>query len=182
VSPVIAIGLAGSPRSPSRSGGLVGEVLRALAERGAQTELIDLSTLPADALLARVSNDDLAAAVARAASANILVLGTPVYRASYTGQLKAFFDLMMPEALVGSVAGLIATGASPIHSLAVDHEMRPLVASLGGLSAARSLYVTDAELDGFPDAPLSDDLAVRVGGLADELVKIAQALSPRATA
>lgn len=160
----------------------MGEVLRALANNGARTELIDLTTLPADALLARGSSDEVAAAVARAASANILVLGTPVYRASYTGQLKAFFDLMMPEALVGSVAGLIATGASPIHSLAVDHGMRPLVASLGGLSAARALYVTDAELAGYPESPLPDVLAVRIGALADELLAIAEALGPRATA
>ena len=67
---------------------------------------------------------------------NILILCTPVYRASYASQLKAFFDLLPQDALLGRVVGLIATGAGPGHALVIDHALRPLVASLSGLTAA----------------------------------------------
>jgi FMN reductase len=169
-----AIGIAGSLSTPSRSGGLVSEVLRRLAAGGAETELLDLSTLSAEGLLYRTKDDEVAAALARVTEAQILVIGTPVYRASYTGQLKAFFDLLPRDALAGSISGLIATGASPTHALAVDHGLRPLVASLAGLSAARAIYATDPELGDFPKAPLPDELALQITDLADELLHLAQ--------
>ena len=49
-------------------------------------------------------------AIALVGEASVLVLGTPIYRAAYSGQLKAFFDLLPQQALTGKVAGLIATG------------------------------------------------------------------------
>jgi FMN reductase len=143
-----AIGISGSPSPSSRSRLLVERALQHLADAGVETRLLDLVDLPADALLARRPDPAVAAAITDLVAADIVILGTPVYRASYSGQLKAFFDLFPQEALLGHVVGLIATGAGPGHLLAVDHGLRPLVASLRGLSAAHALYVVDAQ---FPD-------------------------------
>jgi FMN reductase len=175
---VQAVGIAGSLSAPSRSGALVGEVLRALEAHGASTTLIELSALPADALLARSRNEWVETALTKAAAASILILGTPIYRASYTGQLKAFFDLFPRDALAGTVVGLIATGAGPGHALAVDHGLRPLVASLRGLSAAQAIYATDADLGGYPTEPLPEVVAQQVQALADELLTLASARQP----
>jgi FMN reductase len=164
------LGLAGSITTPSRSGALVARVLAILAGVGHQGELIQLTDLPADALLGRRKDPALDRALRLASSALILVLGTPIYRASYTGQLKAFFDLLPRDALAGSVTGLIASGAVPDHALAIDHELRPLVASLAGLSAACSVYVTDADLESFPSGPLPTSVDERLHALAEELM------------
>ena len=164
------LGLAGSITSPSRSGALVARVLELLAAAGQPGELIHLSDLPADALLGRRRDPALDRALALASTVSILVLGTPIYRASFTGQLKAFFDLLPRDALAGSVSGLIASGAVPDHALAIDHALRPLVASLAGLSAAHSVYVTDADLESFPSGPLPASVADRLQALADELI------------
>jgi FMN reductase len=170
MSEAVVLGLAGSITSPSRSGALVARVLEILAGAGRTGELIQLTDLPADALLGRRKDPALERALGLATGASILVLGTPIYRASYTGQLKAFFDLLPRDALAGSVTGLIASGAVADHALAIDHGLRPLVASLAGLSAARAVYVTDADLETFPSGPLPASVDERLRALAEELV------------
>jgi FMN reductase len=173
VSEAMAIGLAGSISSPSRSGALVSDLLTRLRPGGAETELIDLAKLSADGLLYRTKDEEVAAALKKATNARILVVGTPIYRASYTGQLKAFFDLLPRDAFAGSIVGLIATGASSAHMLAVDHGLRPLVASLAGLSAARAIYATDPELGGYPNDPLPSELDEQLDALSAELLAYA---------
>lgn len=174
MSGISAIGLAGSISSPSRSGALVSDVLGRLQADGIEAELIDLAKLSADGLLYRTKDEGVAAALEKVTNARIIVVGTPVYRASYTGQLKAFFDLLPRDALAGSIVGLIATGASPAHMLAIDHGLRPLVASLAGLSAARAIYATDPELGGYPTDPLPSELSEQLDALAAELVAYAK--------
>lgn len=172
--PLQAIALSGSPSPNSRSRILLEHTLAHLATHGVVTHLLDLSELPADALLGRRRDDAIDAAIQQATGSNILILGTPVYRATYTGQLKAFLDLFPQAALRGRVVGLLATGATPLHGLAIDHGLRPLVASLSGLSAADGLYVTDTQ---FPDKTnLPPDLNQKLVGLAHELLTLAAAL------
>jgi FMN reductase len=170
-----AVGVSASPAPGSRSRLLVARTLAHLAAAGFETDLLDLTSLPADALLARRRDAAVEAAVAGVAAAPAVVLGSPVYRATYAGQLKAFFDLFPPDALRGRAVGLIATGASPAHALAVDHGLRPLVASLGGLTAAAALYVVDGE---FPDKErLPVPIDRQAAALAAELGALAAALA-----
>lgn len=170
-----AIGLSGSPSPNSRSRILVENVLAQLATLGVTTKLLDLSELPADALLGRRRDATIDDAIQQTTQAHILLLGTPVYRATYTGQLKAFLDLFPQAALRGRVTGLIATGASPLHALAIDHGLRPLVASLAGLTAAQAIYVTDAQ---FPDkTQVPEAISQLTLGLAQELTTLAKALA-----
>ena len=166
----VVLGLAGSITAPSRSGALVARTLEILGAAGWPGELIQLTDLPADALLGRRKDPSLDRALGLASQTAILVLGTPIYRASYTGQLKAFFDLLPRDALAGSVTGLIASAAVAEHALVIDHGLRPLVASLAGLSAARAVYVTDADLGSFPTGPLPASVDERLHALADELL------------
>lgn len=174
LKPLKALGISGSPSSNSRSRLLVASTLAHLAKREVETRLLDLLELPAEALLARSREAKVDEAIQQAIQADILVLGTPVYRASYAAQLKAFFDLFPQEALRGHVVGLIATGAGSAHALAIDHGLRPLVASLRGLSAAQSLYVTDAQI---PDkTQLPAEIDQQSGALAQELYLLSQGL------
>ena len=86
---LVAVGISGSPSATSKSRSLVEYALAQLGKRGAATRLIDLATLPADALLARGSATQVSDALARVAEARIVVAGTPVYRATYSGLLKS---------------------------------------------------------------------------------------------
>ena len=150
-----AVGVSGSPSATSKSRVLVEYALARLAERGAGTELVDLSSLPADALLGRGAAPVVTAALEAATHAAIVVAGTPVYRATYSGLLKLFFDLLPQDSLVGKVGVPIVTGHGAAHSLSLDHGMRPLFASLGATVVAGGVYATSAQFqDGKPHPDL----------------------------
>jgi len=140
------IGLSGSPKPVSRSRALLELTLAALERQGTgPSRLIDLATLPADALLGRREDRDVAEAIQTVLDAGVIVVSTPIYRATYSGLLKVFFDLLPQEALARKVAIAIATGGGPGHLLAVDHGLRPLLASVGALVVATGVYGIDAQ-------------------------------------
>jgi FMN reductase len=71
----------------------------------------------------------------------------------------------MPQGhLAGKICVPIQTGGVPHHALATEYGLRPLFASLDGVSTA-GVYATDAEfVDGVPGG----DLLARVERAADE--------------
>ena len=71
--------------------------------------------------------DDTTKVVERIQAADAYVIGTPMYRGSYTGSLKNLLDHVPVEAFMGKVAGLIATGATDHHYLGIDQELRPVL-------------------------------------------------------
>jgi FMN reductase len=149
-----AVAISGSPRAPSKSKALAAAMLAALADAGCETKMIDLATLPADALVARAQSAEIDDAIAAVGAADIVVAASPTYRALYTGVLKCFFDLMPQSHLKGKTCIGLQTGIAPEHSLAAEYGFRPLFASLEGLPLA-VLYATDDEFtDGAPNAAL----------------------------
>ena len=169
-----AVGISGSPRSPSKSRLLVERVLHQLATGGAQVHLVDLAVLPADALLGRGAHPGVAAGLEAASRAQIVVAGTPVYRATFSGLLKCFFDLLPRAALSGAVGVPVVTGAGPEHALAVDHGLRPLFASLGARTIAAAIYATDAQ---FPNGSPEPAVLTAVDRAAREAEEIAHRAS-----
>lgn len=149
-----AVLISGSPSRHSRSRLLLEHAHARLFARGYDATLVELASLPADALLGRDSDPRLDAALEAVAGAPIVVAGSPVYRATYSGLLKVFFDLLAPDSLAGSVAVPVLTGGSPGHQLALEHGLRPLLASLGATVIATGVYGCDAQFGGGPDAAL----------------------------
>ena len=151
-----AVGISASPGgTTSRSRRLLDHALSRLEESGIEGALVDLALLPAGPLLGRGEDPALARAVSAVAAADILVVASPVYRASYSGLLKVFFDLLAEDSLVDKVALPIAAGGGPGHLLAIDHGLRPLLSSLGAIVIPGGVYATPAGFqDGAPGAVL----------------------------
>jgi len=170
-----ALGISGSPSNTSKSRLLVEYALGRLAARGVTTQLVDLAALPADPLLGRGTGATVTAALEAATSARIIVAGTPVYRATYSGLLKLFFDLLPQDCLIGKVGVPIVTGHGSAHSLSVDHAMRPLFASLGAMVVASGVYATSSQFqDGKPRPELLEAVERAVG----EALALATAVLP----
>jgi len=161
-----AVAISGSPRSPSKSKTLAQAMLTALEARGCDTRLIDLATLPAEALLARAESLEVDEAIAAVGHADIFIAATPTYRALYTGLLKCFFDLMPQSHLAGKPCIGLQTGIAPQHALAAEYGFRPLFASLGGVPVV-VLYATDAE---FEDGVPNYGLLTRLQQVADAVI------------
>src|SRR4029077_12954212 len=80
----------------------------------------------------------------------------PVYRASFPGVLKNLLDITPVEALQNKPVGIVAMGGSPHHYLAVDSQLRAVLAWFGALVAPTGVYVTGGD---FRDGQLASDSA-----------------------
>ena len=168
---ITAVGISGSPSARSKSRTLLEHTLTALAERGASSTLIDLASLPADALLGRRKAPELDDALERVRDASIVVASTPVYRATYSGLLKVFFDQLPIDGLVDKIAIAIATGGSPAHLLVIDHGLRPLFASVGAVTTPTGVYGTDSA---FENGVPHQSLLARIEQAASEAVTLSE--------
>ena len=150
-----ALAISGSPSRQSKSRRLLEYGVTRLGERGIAATLLDLCDLPAGDLLGRTTSPAIERALAAIAEPRILLVATPVYRASFSGLLKVFFDLLPQDALAGKVALPIATGGGPAHALVIDHALRPLLASVGALVVSCGVYGIDSQFGAAaPDAAL----------------------------
>lgn len=177
------VGLAGSLSRPSKTRALVDLVTaRAAASLGATAATYDLTDLQ-PALGTAQTLDDLdglpRAIVASILSADALVVGSPVYKGSYTGLFKHLFDLIDPAALAGKPVLLAATGGGDKHALVIEHQLRPLFGFFEAFTLPTGVYASGADFsDGVPASPA---LLTRIDRAVSQLPKDLQAL-PAATA
>jgi FMN reductase len=127
-----ALGIVGTMSKPSRTQLLVEAVLLAAGERSAvETKTIvlgDLALAVADGTRAEDRTGDTRKVLTALEDADMVVIGTPVYRASYSVLTKMLLDLVprgshdgAAKPLEGKPVVVVATGGSPHHFLAVDH-------------------------------------------------------------
>jgi FMN reductase len=139
--------LAGSPSAPSRSTRLLQHAGEKLALLGHRHSKIDVRNLPATALLhADFKDAGIQAALSQIEQASAVVIATPVYKAAYSGILKAFLDLLPQFGLTGKLVLPLATGGSQSHMLALDYALRPVLSSLNPRHVLPSIYATDAQV------------------------------------
>jgi FMN reductase len=139
--------ITGSPSLASRSAALARHVGEQLRGRGFEVHAISVRDLPAAPLLAgQVDEPAIAAAAALIERADAIVVATPIYKAAYSGVLKAFLDLLPQFAFAHKVVLPLATGGSLAHVLALDYALRPVLAALGAQHVVNGLFVLDKTL------------------------------------
>ncbi|MCG2800115.1 MAG: NAD(P)H-dependent oxidoreductase [Cellulomonas sp.] len=114
---------------------LAGATVSALAAHGqtAQVRTVDLRDLAhatVDATLTGFASGPLREVLDALASADGVVLVSPVYGASVAGLVKSFLDVLEPGTLDGVPVLLGATGGTARHSLALEYALRPTLAYL----------------------------------------------------
>ncbi|HTI85813.1 MAG TPA: NAD(P)H-dependent oxidoreductase [Alphaproteobacteria bacterium] len=147
--------LVGNPKAGSRTLHVAEEVARQIDGLGkAQgleiaTESIDIVTLGAGLFDwdSKLVND----ALQKVAEADVLVVASPVYKAAFTGVLKLFLDRIPMEGLAGRIVIPMMVAAAPIHTLAVEVHLRPVLIELGGSCPVRGLVVMESKLSELPD-------------------------------
>ena len=143
------VAVSGSVQRPSRTLVLVEQLLAALAEvLPIDVHLITLEEL-APAIGGTSYRDQLPgrvqAELAAIESADVLVVGSPVYRGSYTGLFKHLFDLVHHEALIDVPVLLAATGGSDRHALVIDHQLRPLFSFFQARTLPLGVYASEQD-------------------------------------
>lgn len=145
--PARVVALVGNPRPGSRTRDAASTLAGTLAARldAAAPTVVDLADL-APALHVQPRHADLDAALAAVAGADLLVVATPVYKASFTGLLKSFLDLYGPDGLDGVTAVPLVVSAAPAHALVGEVHLRPVLVELGASVPTRTLSLLDADL------------------------------------
>ncbi|MDN3356376.1 NADPH-dependent FMN reductase [Actinomadura sp. DC4] len=157
------LSVSGSPSATSRTARLLGHVGQRLAAQGHQVTSLDVRTLPGDALLgADFGHPAIVAATGLFQHADGVVIGTPVYKAAYSGLLKSLLDLLPQYALAGKTVLPLATGGTTAHVLAIDYALRPVLSSMGAAHIVQGWFVLDRHITAL------DDGTTVVEAVADE--------------
>lgn len=143
------VAVSGGLQSPSKSAALAEHLLDLIEENvPCELRLVDLSQI-APQLAGSVWRSHLPENVERALAlveqADILVVVTPVYRGSFTGLFKHFFDFIHQDALIDKPVLLAATGGSERHALVIDHQLRPLFSFFQARTLPLGVYATDKD-------------------------------------
>src|SRR5690606_10239807 len=102
--------------------------------------------------------------------ADLLIVGSPVYRASFTGLFKHLFDFVGQYDLVGKPVLLAATGGGERHALMIEHQLRPLFAFFQALTLPLGVYASNGDFDGY--RVNSDVLSARIALAADRALPL----------
>lgn len=136
--------LSGNPKLHSRTR----EVAERLVERlgiAHATQTIELA--PVSCRLFEFADAQVDGLMRQVAAAQMLIVASPTYKASYTGMLKAFCDRFGGGALADTIAIPVMTGGSAGHALAPEFTLRPLLVELGASVPTAALYVDTAKWD-----------------------------------
>jgi FMN reductase len=165
--PLRLVAVSGGLQRPSKSAALAEHLLDLIADEvPCEQRLVELGQL-APQLAGAVWRSQLPDTVERelgvVEQADVLVVTTPVFRGSYTGLFKHFFDFIHQDALIDKPVLLAATGGSERHALVIDHQLRPLFSFFQARTLPLGIYATDKD---FADYRLQNEALIERARLA----------------
>ena len=90
----------------------------------------------------------VAQAVADVGAADLLIVASPTFKATYSGLLKLFLDQFPGgEGMRGVTAVPLMLGAGPAHAMAPELLLKPVLAELGAACPAPGLYLNDKQIE-----------------------------------
>ncbi|WP_057912930.1 NADPH-dependent FMN reductase [Peribacillus muralis] len=168
--------LSGSPAIPSRTDISLKHIQVLVEKEGFSTAYYSITDFSADDLFqGRYNSGEISKLAENISKARGIIIGSPVYKASYTGVLKALIDLLPENAFKGKPVLPIMIGGSHRHLLAIDYALKPLISILKG-EPLQGIYFVDKEIDKTaPENPIHDlNLIDRVQGQVQEFVEAIQ--------
>ncbi|MDZ8055439.1 MAG: NADPH-dependent FMN reductase [Aulosira sp. ZfuVER01] len=153
------LAIAGSPTHPSRTYALVEYAAQLLSQqKDLSTNIISVRDIPAEVLAyGRYDSPALEQPKALLEKASGVIIATPIYKAAYTGVLKAFLDLLPQKALAGKVVLPLAVGGTIAHLLSVEYALKPVLSELGARHILSTVYAVDKQIKIQPDGSVQFD-------------------------
>ncbi|MCB5184325.1 FMN reductase [Methylobacillus gramineus] len=175
------VAVSGSLSDPSRTTVLLRAIVHELQQHlPIELHVIELKTL-GPVLGSSLSRLDLPKSAVDEISlieeADLLVVATPVYRASVTGLFKHLFDFVYHESLINTPILLAATGGSERHALVIDHQLRPLFSFFQALTLPLGVYASEADFEEYEisSEALQARITLAVGRALPFLTQLASA-------
>lgn len=173
------IGISGSLSRNSKTELAVRKALEFAEATGnaVKTELIALSNYNlafCDGRKPDRYKDDSRKVIDKITGGDAFIVGSPIYRGTYTGALKNLLDLIPNDALRGKTVGIVATGGSNHHFLAIEHQFKPLFGYFNAYTIPGGVYAHNSH---FRNGELTDDEVIdRLKKLAGETVRLSSLL------
>jgi FMN reductase len=167
--------IVGSPSDASRLYGLVDAAVRRLIGGGHEVDTLRVTDLPPEDLIyARFDSPAVRNAAERVARADAVVVASQVYKASYTGVLKTFLDLLPQKGLASKAVFPLFVGGTMAHFLSIDYALKPVLSSMGARTVFTGVYALDSQIARAADGAfqLQDDLQARLDASLDEFLAI----------
>ncbi|MEH7416570.1 NADPH-dependent FMN reductase [Neobacillus drentensis] len=140
--------ISGSPSEYTRLNGVLDEVVRHLEGENIIPEIIHVRNLPAEDLIqAKFDSEEIVKANKKVEDSNIIVILTPVYKASFTGVLKTYLDLLPQNGLEGKTVLPIAVGGTFGHLLMLDYALKPVLSALGATHLLKGAFILDSQIN-----------------------------------
>lgn len=163
--------ISGSPSAVSRSALLLAEARRRVIAQGEATHWIAVRDLePSAILLAKADDPSVSAAIDQVVRARAVVISTPIYKAAYSGLLKLFLDVLPSSAFDEKPVLALSTAGSPLHVLALDFTIGPVLSALRAREVVQGVGALDSQVIALPDGgvQLDEQIAARL----DESVRV----------
>jgi FMN reductase len=147
--------ISGSPSASSRSAAVLDYARDQLSAEKLETTVVSVREFPPEDLILGKYDSPVFDGIKRLIEeADGIVVGTPIYKAAYSGALKTLLDILPQAALRGKTVLPIATGGSPAHVLAIDYALKPVLSALGATDLLQGVYIVDKQLALQPDGEL----------------------------
>ncbi|WHY68801.1 NADPH-dependent FMN reductase [Neobacillus sp. SuZ13] len=139
--------ISGSPSEQTRLNEVLHCVVNQFQASKITPEIINVRDLPAEDLIqARFESEEIVKENKKVENSNIIVILTPVYKASFSGVLKTYLDLLPQNSLEGKTIIPIAVGGTFGHLLMIDYALKPVLAALGATHILKGVYILDSQI------------------------------------
>ncbi|MEM8809383.1 MAG: NADPH-dependent FMN reductase [Cyanobacteria bacterium P01_G01_bin.38] len=159
------LAIAGSPSRSSRSSAVLAHSKTVLEAQGLRVKTFTMRDIkPEDLVFANFESLELKKFIGLVEAAKGIMVATPVYKATYTGILKALLDLLPQQAFSDKTIFPIATGGTLTHLLSIEYSMKPLFAVLGATHIQQGVFIVDAQMQRLDEGGirLDDDIETRL--------------------
>jgi FMN reductase len=164
----------GTPSLVSRINAVIEYAEASLTDQGFEVERINVAELPAEDLIhTKFESDAIVKANGLVAEADAVIVVSPVYKASYTGVLKTFLDLVPQKGLAGKIVLPLFMGGSLAHLLTIDYALKPVLSVLGARYILGGVYAVDSQVvrNDHGVVELAEELKLRLNDALTELAE-----------
>jgi NAD(P)H-dependent FMN reductase len=173
MAPIRVVAVCGSLRDESYTRLALDEALAGAAERGAETELIDLRAVELPVFDADHGDAGEAVAFRETLQAtDAILLGTPMYHGSYSAPLKNALDYCGFDEFENTTVGLLGVAGGSFPITALEH-LRSIGRALDAWVIPHQAAVPEAHSQFEDGAFVDEDLAERVRTLGRRAVEYA---------
>lgn len=149
----------GNPKLGSRTRH-AGELVAARLTGSPPTAVIELADLGPKLL--GFGDPDVAVAKQAVLDADLVVVASPTYKATYTGLLKLFLEQFAAGEVGGTTTIPVMLGASPVHALAGELTLKPVLTEIGCSCPTPALFLLDTTSESSPELDAWVEQATRV--------------------